>query len=185
MCYYKDDATLSNIRCHKVKTMRNILSLLTILVLITSCNKNHTDSGDPVEIYLLKTIQLVPNKCQVDASNSAIETTPLVNNQDIVEYSKSNYEFKLTDEGVQKIKTLSDTTPFAVTINKQVIYYGFFKPMYSSSSCDHSITMELRWATDKIMMKLGYPGQLQGVTIDDKRNDPMLLSALASQNKLR
>jgi len=167
--------------------MRYLLSLLTFLVITNSCNKNHIDGGgDIVEIYLLKTVQFVANKCQVDASNSTIEVTPLVTNQDIVEYSKRNYEFKLTEEGIQKIKTLRDITPFAVTVDKQVIYYGFFKPGISSSSCLHSITMDLSWSPEnKIMMKLGYPGQLQGVAIDDKRNDQMLLATLANQNKLR
>ena len=167
--------------------MRHLLAFSTVLLIIVSCNKNHINGGgDTVEIYLLKTAQLVPNKCQVDGSNSTLATTPLVTNQEIAEYSKKNYEFKLTSQGIQKIKLLQDKTPFAVTVDGQVIYYGFFKPSISSFSCDHSITMDLSWSNDnKIMMRLGYPGLLQGVTIDDKRNDPVLIATLANQNKLR
>lgn len=76
--------------------------------------------------------------------------------------------------------------PFAVTVDKQVIYYGFFKPIISSSSCDHSITMDLDWTSgNKITLKLGYPGQVQGVTIDDKRNDSKLIATLRQQGKLK
>ena len=128
----------------------------------------------------------MPNKCQVDASRSMIEDTPLVTNHDIVEYAKTNYEFKLTDEGIQRLQTLRTRNAFAVTVNKMVIYFGIYMPDYLSSSCDHSITMGLSWSPDnKIRMRLGYPGQLQSATIDDKRNDPILLAALANQNKLR
>jgi hypothetical protein len=167
--------------------MRYLLLVLTFLVITFSCNKYQEDDGsNPVEIYLLSTVQFVTNKCQVDPANSTIETNPLVRNQDIIAYFKSDYEFKLTDEGIQKIKALHDNTPFAVTVNKEVIYYGFFKPNFSSSSCFHSITMDLNWTTNnKIMMRLGYPGQLQGVTIEDRRNDPMLLAALAGDKKLK
>ena len=167
--------------------MRLIFPLLTLLIITSSCNKKNVGGGGKmVELYLLKTVQLVTNKCQVDGSNSIIELIPYVTNQEIIEYSKRNYEFKLSDQGIQKIKTLRDKTPFAVAVDKQVIYYGFFKPSISSSSCDHSISMDLSWSSkNKIMMRLGYPGQTQGITIDDKRNDPMLLATLANQNKLR
>jgi hypothetical protein len=69
--------------------------------------------------------------------------------------SQSNYQFKLKDLDIQKVKTFQDFTAFAVTVDKQVIYYGFFKPSISSSSCDHSITMDLDWTTgNKINLKL-------------------------------
>ena len=166
--------------------MRLVLSLLAIFIITNSCNKKNIAGGNSVEIYSLKTVQFVPNKCQVDASRSTIEDIPLVTNQDIIEYAKTNYEFKLTDGGIQKLQTLKTRNAFAVTVDKQVIYYGIYMPDYLSSSCDHSITMGLSWSPDnKIRMRLGYPGQLQSATIDDKRNDPILLAALANQNKLR
>ena len=165
--------------------MRLVLLLLAFFIITNSCNKKNI-AGSVVEIYSLKTVQFVTNKCQVDGSRSMIEDTPLVTNHDIVEYAKTNYEFKLTDEGIQKLQVLRARNAFAVTVDKQVIYYGIYMPDYLSSSCDHSITMGQIWSSDnKIIMRLGYPGQLQGVTIDDKRNDPTLLAALANQNKLR
>ena len=79
-----------------------------------------------------------------------------------------------------------DRTPFAITVDKQVIYYGLFKPSISSSSCDHSITMDVSWSSaSKIVLRLGYPGQLPGVTIDDQRNNPILLASLEKQGKLQ
>ncbi len=161
-----------------------ILSLL--IVFFFSCEKENTGGGEPVEIYLLKNTQTVPGKCQVDPSSSTIEDHPAIFNHEILEYSQATFEFKLSDNGYNKIQTLSDRTPFAVVVGKQVIYYGFYKPSHSSSSCDHSITMSRAFSSEnKIAMRLGYPGPLQGVTIDDQRNNEKLLDALRAQGKLR
>ena len=167
--------------------MRYLLVILGIAILI-SCEKEQTAAGDgdPVEIYLLSKIELVSNRCEVNPSGSAINPTPIIGNDEILEYNKGDYRFKLTSQGIQKIKTLTDRQPFAVAVDKKVVYYGFFKPSISSSSCDYSITMDVAWGTnDQIMMRLGYPSLMQAVTIDDKRNDPTLLSALSKQNKLK
>ena len=165
---------------------RSLFFILTVSTICFSCKKDNTTAGETVEIYLLKTYQPVTAKCQIDPSVSILEDTPTIRNQDVLEYSKTEYQFKLTDVAIQKVKTFKDKMPFAVTVDKQVIYYGFFKPNISSSSCDHSITMDLDWTSgNKISLKLGYPGQLQGVTIDDKRNDPKLIATLSQQGKLK
>jgi hypothetical protein len=170
--------------------MRPLLFILTITVICLSCKKDNIKAGETVEIYLLKTIQTVSGKCQINSSTSVLQETAIIKNQDILEYSQIDYQFKLTDTAMQKVKTFKDFTPFAVTVDKQVIYYGFFKPSFSSSSCDNSITMDIAWApqgmvTNKISLKLGYPGALQGVTIDDQRNNTKLLATLKKQGKLK
>ena len=166
--------------------MRQLIYILTLTVLCFSCEKDKVNAGETVEIYLLKNYQTVAGKCQVDPSISVIQDTPIIKNQDILEYSQTDYQFKLTDPAIQKVKAFRDFTPFAVTIDKRVIYYGFFKPSISSSSCDNSITMDVDWTSgNKVSLKLGYPGQLQGVTIDDQRNNTDLIATLRNQGKLK
>jgi hypothetical protein len=170
----------------KSKIMRTLFFVLTITTLCLSCKKDNVKGGETVEIYLLKSSQLVTGKCQIDPLVSVLQDTAIIKNQDILEYSQTNYQFKLTDLAIQKVKTFRDFTAFAVTVDKQVIYYGFFKPGFSSSSCAHSITMDLDWTSaNKITLKLGYPGQLQGVTIDDERNNSKLVATLSNQGKLK
>lgn len=165
--------------------MRPLVYILAFAMLSFSCKKEDVKSGKTVEIYALKKYQLVPGKCQIDAALSEIDDTPMIRNQDILQYSRTEYQFKLTAAGIEKVKALRDKTPFAVTVDKEVIYFGFYKPGISSSSCDHSITMDVSWGTDtKISVNLGYPGQLSGVTIDDQRNSPNLITALKNQDKL-
>jgi hypothetical protein len=75
--------------------MRLLLLTLTITAICLSCKKEKVQAGENVEIYLLKTVQLVTGKCQIDSSASVIQDTPFVKNQDILEYSKANYQFAL------------------------------------------------------------------------------------------
>lgn len=166
--------------------MRKLFYILATTSIFFSCKKENTKAGENVEIYLLKTFKTITGKCQVDPSTAVLQNSPTVNNGDIVEYSPTAYTFKLSDNAIEKIKNLKDFAAFAVTVDKRVIYYGFFKPAYSSSSCDHSVTMDIDWAAnDKILMSLGYPGPMQSITIADERNNPLLIATLQAQGKLK
>ena len=166
--------------------MRLILFILAITATCVSCKKNKVAAGKDVEIYLLKTYQPVAGKCQVDAATAVLEDLPAMRNEDIFSYSKTSYQFTLSNSAIQKVNVFNGGAAFAVTVDKQVIYYGILKLNISSSSCDHSITMDVMLAREnKIQMNLGYPGLLQGVTIDDQRNNPTLIATLNAQGKLK
>jgi hypothetical protein len=110
---------------------------------------------------------------------------PVISNDEILTYSRGNYLFSLTDNGKQDTELFNTYHAFAVTVNKEVIYYGFYKPSTSSSSCDHSITMYISFPSRNLVMNLGYPSPMPGATIDDQRNNAILLAALNAQGKLR
>ena len=166
--------------------MRQLFFMLAIAATFISCKKDGVKPGNTVEIYLLKTTQIITGKCKIDAAASVLQDTAVVKNEDILEYSQTSYQFRLTNIAMQKVRAFRDFTAFAVTVDKQVIYYGFFKPSISSSSCDQSITMDIDWTDgNKINLKLGYPGILPGVNIDDLRNHPQLIATLKNQGKLR
>lgn len=105
-----------------------------LCILSLNCSKDNLTQI--VEIYLLSSYKMVSGKCQIDSSTAILQATAIDKNEDIVTYSPSFYQFQLTNASFQTIKNLRDFTPFAVTISKRVIYYGFFKPSFSSSSCD-------------------------------------------------
>ncbi len=172
--------------------MKKLLPLLAFLLIILSCKKDKQkkySGNDKVEFYLLATGKMVPNKCAIDGAQSTLEATPLITNDDIERYISREHEFILSSEGWKKMEVLKDKVFMAVTVNKQVVYYAIFKPNYSSSSCDHSITVDLRpkilpLRTENVVrMNLGYPGD-NWPGIDDKRNDAALVDALAGQGKL-
>jgi hypothetical protein len=170
----------------KIGIMKYILALLVAATAFsTSCKKNN-ENGKEVEIYLLKSYQPVVGKCQVDAATAVLQEIPVVRNDDIVAYSKKEYTFELTDDAIARANKFTNWYAFAVTVDKQVVYYGIFKPFISSSSCDHSITMNNNLpGGNKISVQLGYPGLMTGITIDDQRNNSKLIAALSAQGKLR
>ena len=163
--------------------MRQLLYCVTITLMFSSCRKDNVEAGETVEIYLLKSYRTVTGKCQIDGSASTLQDTALVKNQDILEFFTASTQFALTDNALQKIKALADRTPFAVAVDKQVIYFAILKPSYSSSSCSSSITVDYVGTGNKIKMNLGYAGT--DINIDDQRNNPKLIATLKNQGKLR
>jgi hypothetical protein len=169
----------------KKTQMRVFIFIAILMSFCLSCKKEGVSAGERVEIYLLKTVKVVNGKCQIDAVGSVREDTPVVKNTDIFEYAAANYRFKLSDSSIQKINKFYDGTPFAVTVDKKIIYYGIFKPGFSSSSCDHSITMAVYFSTGEIRLNLGYPGSVPNSSIDDQRNNSLLIATLKKQGKLK
>lgn len=159
---------------------------LLLLFTSLSCKKDddHQSGGGLVEIYALESFRHVQQKCQVDPSTAVLRAQPVISNSEIISYSRGSYIFKLSDQGKQDAKIFNDLPAFAVTVNKEVIYYGFYKPFTSSSSCDHSITVNIAFPSGNLSMNLGYPGPLEGITIDDQRSNAKLLKALNAQGKL-
>lgn len=166
--------------------MRIQFFIPAIILCCLSCNRGNIKSGEAIEIYVLKSYQTVSGKCQINPSGLVLEDTAVIKNQDILEYSQADYRFTLSETAIKKVKSFHDFTPFAVVVDKTVIYFGFYKPSISSSSCYNSITMDLDWDTDnKIILRLGYPEQIQGSIIDDQRNNPIIIATLNKQGKLK
>lgn len=164
---------------------RTLILGICLVFFIHACKKEQVQAGEQVEIYLLKTTQFVAGACQVDASNSVIQETAFVKNEDILSYSPTTFQFTFSKTAFDKLKTLSPRTVIAIVIDKQVLYYSIYFPMYFSSSCDKSIVWD--FSLDQslgIIMKLGYPGLMQGVNITDDRNNEKLILTLKKQGKL-
>lgn len=162
--------------------MRTIL-FFTIAVLFFSCDKKIIDGKEKVEIYLLRSHNTVGFKCEVDPSTAVLENDPIISNDDIIRYHKYTHTFIVKEAAVKSLQQKGGRIPFAVTVDKKVIYYGFYMPSIMSSTCEHSITMK-ETSDTKILMSLGYPFDYKD-NIIDKRNDPALLKALNDQGKLR
>ena len=169
--------------------MKRFSFIIFLAIIFFSCKKDRSNLedrsnlGEGVEFYLLKNYQVLPGQCNLNTSIAVLQDSPFVYSPDIKVYDKTNYEFTLTPRIIQQIQTFKDGTPYAVTVDKQVIYFAYFKPLYSSSVCLNSIAMDVDWLTqNKIYLRFS---SIQGQIINDNRNHPTLLSALANQGKLR
>lgn len=166
--------------------MQRFISIIIISTVFLSCKKDKAGVQKKVEFILLKSYHFIPGKCQVDAATAMLETSALVTNDDILWYSKKNYEYGLTANAVKKINALAGRTAFAVAIENKIIFLAVYMPLIMSSTCDHSITMDANTLSNTAKMRLGYPAWSQSSTIiNDQRNNPFLLEALSKQGKLR
>jgi len=154
---------------------------------LTGCNKDPLLSSNGVEIYLLKSFQTLDNSQKINEKSVVLESKPLVNYSDIIFYNTNQYFFKISDRAVDAINNVNHSVKgvaFALTAGGRIVYTGYFWPMFSSASCNW-ITIDpfMASVTKELRVKLGYPGDWEGV--EDRRNDERLISILKRDNKLK
>lgn len=95
----------------------------------------------------------------------------------------------MTESSANKLNAFNNNhihgTPFAVTIDKEIIYTGYFWCGYSSSMVDWVTIDPLNYSgKNRLRVSLGYPGLIQGDYIPDDRNDDRILDILRRDSKL-
>lgn len=168
-----------------------ILSLLCCL-LATGCKKNPyvAKSDSEIEIYLLKSYTKVTGTDAISSSSVVLEDSPLISYEDILWYDSIKYTFKITEAPA---KWLNDTQTnhshgkaFAVTIDKKILYTGYFWAGFSSASCNWITIDPLNYSgRNELRVSIGYPGLMTGANIPDHRNDKELLDLLEADKKLK
>jgi hypothetical protein len=157
----------------------------------TGCEKNESylDSNSKVELYLMDTYLKIGNSSQIDENSVVTENKPLIYYSDFLSYDSTECIFELSDRAIVAIKNLDHSVhglAFAIKANDRLIYTGYFWPGYSSASCDWIVIDPFMTSIgNKIQVRLGYPGLIQGQTIQDKRNDERIILIFKNDNKLK
>lgn len=167
---------------------RSFVAFVFFLFLFSACKKSDFDAnsaGDRLEIFALKKFQWQSNNvCAVNPASVELEKEPLIGNNDIVSYNRSDFMFEIKETAAQNVKNFGPRAPFAVAVDGEIIYIGVHMPSFLSSVCFESITMQ-HWFPNNVEVRLGYPGSLEGKGIDDRRNDARILATLKKQGKLK
>lgn len=158
--------------------------------IFSSCQKNdqplHRNGG--VELYLLSSFKTIGNTNQIDESTIISSPLPLVTYSEIQYYDATTCTFKISDSAKEAIKGIKHSVfgvAFALKVNQEVIYTGYFWPSYSSATCAWVVIDPFGInQNNEVDVRIGYPGLIAGQTIPDKRNDPRLLDILKRDNKL-
>jgi hypothetical protein len=165
--------------------MRPIVIMLTVfLIILTSCEK---DSGFGLEVYLLKDYQKVGSSSEIIAGSEKLYKNPIINYNEIISYDSTNHYFQIETTKAQEFNKQNwsvQGTAFALTINKSVIYSGYFMPGYSSLGLDW-ISIDPLSIDSKIRVSLGYPVDWSQLANRDPRNDFRIISFLKHDNKLK
>jgi hypothetical protein len=164
--------------------MKQFFIILTVfLIILVSCEK---DSGFGLEIYLLTDYQTKSPSKEIIAGSEKLSKNPIVNYHDIMSYDSTERYLQIETSKAEELNHISwDTqgTAFSLTIDKMIIYSGYFMPSYSSSGADWFIIDPLS-IDSKIYIRLGYPGELLRLLYIDPRNDDRIISLLRKDNKL-
>jgi hypothetical protein len=164
--------------------------LFSLLLFVFAACKKDNNRSDSVEIYQLqtytRTVDVSTSPAIIRYSNVSLSATPLVADKDIAGYNPLHTTFYLRKDIAPFIRDFGPDKAFAVTVNKEIIYVGEFRPAYLSSVVYGIASINPSFAQDR-QLKIDY------IRIDnrpdaaalDKRNDKRLLDALLKSGRLR
>lgn len=165
--------------------MKSIFVLIAaITTALASCEKQ-SESG--LEIYLLTDYHKKSASSEIISGSEKLSENPIISYNEIILYDSADHYFQIDDSKAQKmnkIKWSTQGTAFSLTINKQIIYSGYFMPGYSSMGMDW-IAIDPLSFDSKIRVSLGYPGDRPQLQSRDPRNDIRIISYLRKDNKLK
>lgn len=165
--------------------MKKILVILTIfLSILVSCEK---DSGFGLEIYFLDDYKTPLYSKEIIAGSEKLSKTPIVYYHDIIYYDSTDYYFKLEISKADELKHLNwsaDGKAFSLTINKSIIYSGYFDTNSSSAGVDW-IVINPYSIDSSVPIRLGYPVEPSRLVSNDPRNDDRIINLLRKDNKLK
>jgi hypothetical protein len=112
--------------------MKGVTFAILILFVVTSCDRNEDikdNSDSDIEFYLLEEYKTIENSPKIIENTVKIDHEPLIKYADIISYNKNTYTFTISDSII--LYNPREYCPllwkaFAVTIDKEVIYTGYF-----------------------------------------------------------
>jgi hypothetical protein len=164
-----------------------------LLAIPYSCNKNSgpesaIQSQGGVEIFLITDFTTLNGSAQINESSVTTKTSPLIYYSEIVSYNPQTYSFEITEAAKKRITKIQfpvHGTPFALKVDGELIYTGYFWPSYSSASCQWTvIDPTFLYLRNKLTVEMGYPGTFTDILQYDRRNDSRILNKLERDNKI-
>jgi hypothetical protein len=170
--------------------IRPIITVL-IIFLFTGCEKYKSvrQPGNGLEFYLIRDFQKAGTSAKIINSTVTLSNSVIIYYDEIISYDSDTYTFTVNKSCANKLNDFENNhihgTPFAVTVNKAIIYTGYFWCGFSSSILDWVTIDPLDYSgKNRLRVSLGYPGLIQGDYIPDDRNDYRILDILRKDGKL-
>jgi hypothetical protein len=171
--------------------MKKFLIFTFLAFNLSSCEKfgyKH-ESGYGVEFYYITDFRTAEGSSKILKSSVHLDNSVLIRYDDIVSYNPDTYTFKISDAIVEQfVKTKNNPAhgkAFAVTLNGEIIYTGYFWWGFSSSSVDWVVIDPIFFVMgNNLTVQLGYPGLFEGDYIPDNRNDTRLIDFMERDGKI-
>lgn len=167
--------------------MKPAYLLFCLLIIAAGCEVTERsldvepEVGEVVEFYLIENYMTGMYDATIDEKGATLKDTVLIGYDEILWYNSRTFSFKIADEALKRLRHYD---AFAVTVDREIIYTGYFWTSLSSRSVNWVVVDLLMSKNSVISVELGYPGKIEGTEIRDRRNDPRILNVLKRDNKL-
>jgi hypothetical protein len=165
--------------------MKRLFGIMTVFSFaLLSCEK---DSGSGLEIYLLNDFQKKSSSYEIISGSEKLSKNPIISYNEIVLYDSTDHYFQIESSKAQEFNQKNwsvQGTAFSLTINKSIIYSGYFMPGYSSLGINW-IAIDPLSINSTIRVSLGYPAEWPPLSNRDPRNDARIINLLVKDNKLK
>jgi hypothetical protein len=166
-----------------------IISLL--ILLLAGCEKylSPRQQGYGLEFYFIKDFQRIGTSAKIINSTVNLSDSVIIYYDEILSYNSDTYTFTVSESCANKLNDFKNNhihgKTFAVTVDKELIYTGYFWCGFSSSMVDWVTIDPLNYSgKNRLSVSLGYPGLIQSDYIPDDRNDYRILDILRRDGKL-
>lgn len=118
------------------------LILLTAAFLFASCEKdsrNEKEITGEICFYLLKSYKTRESSMEIIKGSARIADKPIIGYKDIISYNTILNVYTISKSARDTVICLTSSLtgqPFAVTVDKEIIYTGYFWPVTSPVECD-------------------------------------------------
>ena len=172
-----------------MKRLTTYLICLGLFLIVAGCedNKPAPAPGQSVDFFALEHYETDGNSCRIIDSTVSLSDSIIIPYADIISYDPDAHAFTINADVAEWLQgsenhTVHRTT-FAVAVDGEVIYTGYFWAAYSSAICNWVTIDPLMISGDPTLkVKLGYPWDFDDVP--DRRNDDRLLRTLRQDGKL-
>lgn len=172
--------------------MKLFLIILGLAFILNGCDKedNLQPSGKSIDFYMISEYEKIDSTFKIIDSTVVLSATKIIDYSDIISYSSKDYTFTVSDSISDRLNDFENhsfhSVPFALTVDQEIIYTGYFWASLASLGCDWITIDPLDISgNNELRVRLGYPGMIEGDSIPDKRNDPRIINVLKQDKKLR
>ncbi|MGE5457383.1 MAG: hypothetical protein ACM3RX_03430 [Methanococcaceae archaeon] len=172
--------------------MTRLIPFILTIFLLSGCESYQYSQqrGSGLEFYLIRDFQREGSGAKIINSIVTLSDSVIISYDEIVSYDSVNFTFTVTGICAGRLNNFESNnfhgTPFAVTIDKEIIYTGYFWYGYSSASVGWVTIDPLNYSgRNQLRVSLGYPGLIIGDYIPDNRNDCRILNLLMRDGKLK
>jgi len=168
--------------------MKNFF-IFSLVILYTSACEDQELPEHSIDFYAISDYRTQENSMKIIESSVVLSDSVIIAYDDILFYRPESHTFFITEHLSDILSDWENhplaRKPFAVKAGKELVYTGYFWYGFMSSGCDWVVIDPIDYSGEnKITVRQGYPGLIDGDQIPDKRNDPWLLEILRRDGKL-